>query len=71
MKTILRSSELTCPSCIVKIEKSLKAVPGVTDARVHFTTGRIDVEHDDAQAPVEKLLAAVKAVGYDARSSAL
>ncbi len=69
MKTILRSSELTCPSCIVKIEKSLKAVPGVSEAKVHFTTGRIDVEHDDAKAPVEKLVETVKAVGYDVRSS--
>ncbi len=71
MKTILRSSELTCPSCIVKIEKSLKAVPGVSEAKVHFTTGRIDVEHDDEQAPVEKLVEAVRAAGYEARSSAL
>ncbi len=69
MKTILRSTELSCPSCIVKIEKSLKAVPGVSEATVHFTTGRIDVEHDDAKAPVEKLLQAVRAVGYDVRSS--
>ncbi len=71
MKTILRSSELSCPSCIVKIEKSLKAVPGVSEAKVHFTTGRIDVEHDDRQAPVEKLVEAVRAAGYEARSSAL
>ncbi len=71
MKTILRSGELTCPSCIAKIEKSLKAVPGVAVARVHFSTGRIDVEHDEAQAPVEKLLQAVRAVGYDAERSAL
>ncbi len=70
MKTILRSNELTCPSCVVKIEKSLQAVPGVTAARVHFTTGRIEVEHNDTEAPVEKLVNAVRAVGYDAKTAA-
>ncbi len=29
MKTILRSQEFSCPSCVVKIEKALKGVPGV------------------------------------------
>ena len=71
MKTILRSSELTCPTCVVKIEKSLKSVRGVSTAKVHFSTGRIDVEHDAAEAPVERLVEAVRAVGYNAQSSAL
>lgn len=70
MKTILRSSELTCPTCVVKIEKSLKLVRGVWAAKVHFATGRIDVEHDAAEAPVEKLVEAVRAVGYNAQGSA-
>jgi copper chaperone CopZ len=66
MKTILRSSELSCPSCIAKIEKSLKSLDGVTQARVHFTTGRIEVEHDPARADTEQLVRAVRAVGYNA-----
>ncbi len=71
MKTILRSSELTCPSCVLRIEKSLKSVQGVSAAKVHFATGRIDVEHDEAQAPVDRLVDAVRAVGYDAEKAAL
>lgn len=27
-KTILRSDELSCPSCVPKIEKALNALPG-------------------------------------------
>ncbi len=45
-KTILRSDEFSCPSCVVKIEKALKALPGVAEAKVHFNTGRIEVAHD-------------------------
>jgi copper chaperone len=71
MKTILRSSELSCPSCVAKIEKALRSVPGVTDAHVHFETARIDVDHDASRASVENLLKAVRSVGYDASPSTL
>lgn len=67
MKTLLRSQELTCPSCVAKIEKALKGVPGVTDAKVFFNTGRIEVQHDPDVASVEKLVEAVQSVGYQAR----
>lgn len=68
--TILRSDEFSCPSCVVKIETALKALPGVTGARVHFNTGRIEVAHDQVAAPVETLVQAVRATGYEARPAA-
>ncbi len=71
MKTILRSGGLTCPSCVVKIEKVLRSVPGVADAHVHFETARIDVDHDASKASVETLLKAVRSVGYEAWPSML
>ena len=70
MKTILRSDELSCPSCIGKIEKALKALPGVIEAKVHFNSGRIDVEHDTRQVNAERLQEAVRNVGYGTRISA-
>lgn len=70
MKTILRSDELSCPSCIGKIEKALKALPGVIEAKVHFNSGRIDVEHDTTQVNPERLQEAVRNVGYGTRISA-
>jgi len=69
MKTQLRSRELSCPSCVAKIEKALLAVDGVTTAKVHFNTGRIEVEHDE-QTPEEALVQAVRAAGYEAEVSA-
>jgi copper chaperone CopZ len=65
-RTVLRSDEFSCPSCVVKIEKALKALPGVDAAKVHFNTGRIEVEHDPAAAPLESLVSAVKSAGYGA-----
>ena len=66
MKTQLRSRELSCPSCVAKIEKALKNVPGVQDATVHFNTGRIEVEHNPDTADTEKLVDAVRRAGYAA-----
>jgi copper chaperone CopZ len=70
MKTVLRSKELTCPSCIAKIEKALTAVEGVSEAKVHFNTGRIEVQHDPQRVGGEDLEKAIRAIGYEARVSA-
>ena len=69
MKSILRSKELNCPSCVAKIEKALGRVEGVERATVHFGSGRIEVEHDPARAPGERLVAAVRAAGYESTLS--
>ncbi len=70
MKTTLRSDELSCPSCVAKIERSLKGLEGVEDARVHFNTGRIEVEHDAEAVPPESLARQVGKTGYRARVAA-
>ncbi len=67
MKTILRSQELSCPSCVAKIEKALKAIDGVEQAAVHFNTGRIEVEHDPEAVKSDALIKAVRAVGYESK----
>jgi copper chaperone len=69
MKTLLRSQELTCPSCVAKIEKALTSLGGVKSAEVHFNTGRIEVEHDQAVSPAE-LVKAVRSAGYETKVSA-
>ena len=68
-KTILRSQELSCPSCVAKIEKALQAIEGVEGAKVHFNTGRIEVNHAAGLEP-EKLVKAIRGVGYEAKVSA-
>ncbi len=69
MKTLLRSQELSCPSCVSKIEKSLKSLDGVQAAKVHFNTGRIEVEHDPQRVQAEELVKAVRSAGYESKVS--
>jgi copper chaperone CopZ len=69
-RTVLRSDEFTCPSCVGKIEKRLRRLPGVARATVHFSTGRVEVEHDTSLVSVADLVAAIAGVGYGVRPSA-
>lgn len=69
-KILLRSQELTCPSCVAKIEAALKVIHGVAGAKVYFNTGKIEVEYDPQVTQVDDLVKAVKAVGYEARVAA-
>jgi len=69
MKTHLRSQELSCPSCVAKIEKALKSLDGVHEARVHFNTGRIEIEHDAEKVETDELIKSVRSVGYEAQVS--
>lgn len=69
-KTTLRAQDLSCPSCVAKIEKSLSGTPGVERAEVHFNTGRIAVEYDPARATTDDLVKAVANAGYVAKVSA-
>ena len=69
MKTILRSKDLTCPSCIAKIEKALTAINGVETAKVFFNSGKIVVEHQPESVQGDDLEKAIRAIGYEARVS--
>lgn len=68
-KTILRSDDLSCPSCVSNIESKLNLTEGVSGARVHFSTGRIEVEHDPEITSEKKLIEIVRQSGYEASVS--
>jgi len=57
---------MTCASCVGRVEKALKAVPGVKHAEVNLATERAQVRFD-AGLPPERLVAAVVKAGYEAQ----
>ncbi|HHL2446830.1 TPA: heavy metal translocating P-type ATPase [Pseudomonas aeruginosa] len=54
---------MTCASCVGRVEKALKAVPGVTEAVGNLATERATVR---GVAAVADLIAAIEKVGYEA-----
>ena len=60
---------MTCASCVGRVEKALKAVPGVLDASVNLATEKAQVRIASGTR-VEALVKAVEKAGYHVRAQA-
>ena len=69
-RTLLRADGFSCPSCVAKIEKQVGRLDGVDSVKVHFASGRVEIDHDEAKASVDDLIAAVEKAGYTSKASA-
>lgn len=59
---------MTCASCVARIEKALKAVPGVIQASVNLATERATVRAVTGAVDISVLAKAVAEAGYEARA---
>ena len=59
---------MTCASCVARVEKALRAVPGVEAASVNLATERATV-HADPAVTADALAAAVRKAGYEVASA--
>ena len=55
---------MTCASCVGRVEKALRGVPGVQDASVNLATERARVQGDGID--VQAVVAAIDRAGYEA-----
>ncbi|EWS62092.1 Copper-exporting P-type ATPase A [Methylibium sp. T29-B] len=60
----LQVTGMTCASCVMRVEKSLKAVPGVQQASVNLATEQASVSADSG-VTADTLTAAVRKAGYE------
>jgi len=65
--TELNVRGMSCASCVGRVEKALKAVPGVTSAVVNLATEKATISHGGGIG-VSDLIAAVKTAGYEAEA---
>jgi Cu+-exporting ATPase len=61
---------MTCASCVSRVEKALKAVPGVREATVNLATEKATVR-SIAGTTLSALEDAVRAAGYDVRKNTI
>ncbi|MBP0621905.1 copper-translocating P-type ATPase [Cupriavidus sp. LEh25] len=66
----LQVSDMTCASCVSRVEKALRAVPGVVEAHVNLATERATVTVLRGTADDAALAAAVTRAGYGAMPAA-
>ncbi|KAG0192551.1 hypothetical protein DFQ28_008673 [Apophysomyces sp. BC1034] len=64
--TSLDIEGMTCSSCVMRVERALGKVPGVSNVTVNLATERASVAAGPSVA-IPALVAAVKKAGYDAR----
>ncbi|WP_043536707.1 heavy-metal-associated domain-containing protein [Actinomyces polynesiensis] len=69
--TVLRAQGFSCPSCVAKIEKQLRRLPGVQGVSVHFASSRVEVDHDPARVSTQDLVDALAHAGYPSAPSDL
>ncbi|HVB74638.1 MAG TPA: heavy metal translocating P-type ATPase [Ktedonobacteraceae bacterium] len=65
-RTVLDLEGMTCASCAMRIEKGLKKVPGIIDARVNLATEKATVIYDPAVTGLDQMVQKVETVGYKA-----
>ena len=66
-ETVLNVEGMTCASCVGRVEKALKAVPGVLEASVNLATQTASVRYAEGVVAPSELAARVTAAGYAAR----
>ncbi len=63
----LKIGGMTCASCVSRVERALKAVPGVLSASVNLATERAHISALAGAAELPALIAAVEQAGYEAQ----
>jgi len=55
---------ITCAACVWLNERHIKALPGVLEFQVNYSTHRARVRWDDSQLQLSDILKAISAIGY-------
>src|SRR4030065_722857 len=56
---------MSCAACVNKVEKVLKGLPGVADAKVNLAAAKAGVEYDPAACSLTDMAEAVRGIGYE------
>src|SRR6476659_3816069 len=62
---------MTCASCVARVERAIKKVPGVDGATVNLATEKATVSYDPSQSPVGIILGAIEDAGYEPQRETL
>ncbi|MGO7632695.1 heavy metal translocating P-type ATPase [Rhizobium leguminosarum] len=60
---------MTCASCVSRVERALKAVPGVTQASVNLATEKATIRYVSGATTSAALSAAIRNAGYETKAT--
>jgi Cu+-exporting ATPase len=67
-KIDLQVGGMTCAACSARVERGLKKIEGVSEARVNLATERAHVVYDPAKAAAGKFIDAIQKMGYSVKA---
>ncbi len=67
-KTYQLAEPLHCGACALKIEGTLRKIPGVKDYDISFRDARFSVDFDEEMVTAEVIRQKIQALGYDVAS---
>jgi Cu+-exporting ATPase len=56
---------MSCASCVDKVEKGVKALPGVVDVAANFATDSVDVSFNPSRVAPDRILDEIRSLGYE------
>ncbi|SDO19304.1 heavy-metal-associated domain-containing protein [Alkalicoccus daliensis] len=68
-KAVYQLEALTCPSCIQKIEKSLRKTKGVDTVKVLFHSSKVRVQFEEEAIEAEEIESNISRLGYPVLST--
>ncbi|SFU16976.1 heavy metal translocating P-type ATPase [Sedimentitalea nanhaiensis] len=66
----LSVQNMTCASCVARVERALSALPGVSDVRVNLASETVQAQIN-ASARISEVMAALDQAGYPARTQSV
>ncbi|NJE76140.1 heavy metal translocating P-type ATPase [Thermococcus sp. ES12] len=64
MKLTLKVNGMTCAMCVKTIERALKELPGVKEARANLNSENVYVEFYESRIGLNRIIAAIEELGY-------
>ena len=68
-KIVMKLDELSCPSCMAKIEGAMNKTKGVKTAKVLFNASKVKADFDESLVSSDELISKVEKLGYHVQSS--
>lgn len=68
MNKAYKLETLTCPSCVLKIEGTVKKIKGVKEVEVLFNASKVKVDFDESVISGDHIRSTIEKLGYDVLS---
>ena len=70
-KASIQLETLTCPSCLIKIDRMVKSLEGVEkdSVNVMFNSSKVKLNFDENTITIDKIEKAIRSLGYEVKKS--